>query len=252
MSRRLEKFLGLAAVVAIAAASALAGLAAAETPVKIGSDGIEAEFEAGFSPKSLSKAEPTPISLSLSGRVWAEGLEWVPPLKELLLEGDKHVDISVEGIPACRWRQLQADTAGVRAACRKSLIGSGETQIDIVFPSGPIPVKSELLAFNGGRRGGVTTLYLHAYITVPEPTVIVTKVKIKKVDEGRYGLRARAMIPEIVGGSGSITSLDLRLRKRILSAICPRDRRLRFKLEPRFDNGTRLDWTFVNFCKRRA
>ena len=250
MLRRLEKPLGLTAAFAIAAVLSLAGLAVAETPVKIGED-IEAEFDAGFSPKTLSKAKPTPIGFDLSGRIWTERLEWVPPLEELLLKADRRAGISVEGIPACGWRQLQADTAHVRAACRKSLIGAGETQIDILFPSGPIPVESELLAFNGGRRGGVTTLFLHAYITVPAPAAIVTRVKVKKVDEGRYGLRARAMVPKIAGGSGSITRFELGLRKGILSATCPQDRRLQLGLGFGFADGTFLSGAVVRTCGRR-
>lgn len=56
-------------------------------------------------------------------------------------------------------------------------------------------------AFNGGTTGGVTTLFVHAYITVPTPAVVVTTVKIKKIHKGRFGLESVAFAegPRISG-----------------------------------------------------
>ena len=68
--------------------------------------------------------------------------------------------------------------------------------------------KSKLLVFNGGFNGGTTTLYIHAYLSAPITGAIVTTVKIKKVHNGRYGLKTVATIPKIAGGSGSVKTFQ--------------------------------------------
>jgi hypothetical protein len=56
-----------------------------------------------------------------------------------------------------------------------------------------------LVLSNGGTKGGVTTLFVHAYVNVPAPTAIVTTVKISKIHNGRNGLKAVGSIPKIAG-----------------------------------------------------
>ena len=65
---------------------------------------------------------------------------------------------------------------------------------------------------------------------MPVPAAIVTTVKIKKIHNGRYGLKSVATIPKIAGGSGSVTSFSLKIDKKftykgkkvsVLSAKCP-------------------------------
>ncbi len=131
------------------------------------------------------------------------------------------------------------DTASARKACPKSIIGKGKTTVEIQFPEQkPILAKSELLVFNGGAQGGTTTLYIHAYITVPTPAAVVTTLKIKKVHNGRYGLKTVATIPKIAGGSGSVKSFDLTInRKGVLMAKCP-DGKIQAKATGKFADGT--------------
>lgn len=225
MNKRLGKYVILVAALGVAALLVTAGMAAAEKPVTVVAGEIHAEFNGGFSPKVLSKKKPTPISFNISGKL--KSLDptepHLPALKEFLLEGDKHVSISVKGIPTCKSGKIQStDTQAARKACGPALIGTGKTEVGIKFPEQPeIPVKSKLLLFNGGVKGGVTTLLIHAYITVPTPAAIVTVVKVKKTHKGRYGLGSVATIPKIAGGSGSVKSFSLTLQKGILSASCP-------------------------------
>lgn len=221
-----KRFVGLIAAVTVTAVLVVGGIATAAKPVTTISGDIHTEFNGDFSPKVLSKNKLTPIAFWVSGRI--KTLDpapdaRIPPMSEFLLEGDKNASISVKGIPICQPGKLQSTTsAKARAACGKTLVGSGKAEAAIDFEEQPtIPVKSELLAFNGGFRGGVTTLYLHAYITVPTPAAIITVVKIKKVKKGRYGLQSVASIPKIAGGSGSVTFFKLSLKKGILSAKCP-------------------------------
>lgn len=218
-----KRFVGLMAAVTVTAMLAVGGVATAEKPVTSVSGDIHTEFNGGFSPKTLSKKKLTPISFWISGRLKTISGEHIQPMKEFLLEGDKNASISVKGIPVCNPGKLQSTTsAAARKACGKMLVGSGKAEAGIKFPEQPeIPVTSELLAFNGGFKGGVTTLYLHAYITVPTPAAIITPVKIKRVKNGRFGLKSVATIPKIAGGSGSVTFFKLQLKKGILSAKCP-------------------------------
>lgn len=217
-----KRFVGLITAVTVAAALVVGGIATAAKPVTSVSGNIHTEFNGDFSPKTLSKKKLTPIAFWISGRLKTLDGTHVPPLKEFLLEGDKHASISVKGIPVCPPGKLQSTTsAAARKACGPSLIGSGKAEAEIDFEEQPpIPVKSELLAFNGGFKGGVTTLYLHAYITVPTPAAIITVVKIKRINKGRFGLQSVATIPKIAGGSGSVTFFKLQLKKGILSATC--------------------------------
>ena len=71
-----------------------------------------------------------------------------------------------------------------------------------------------MLVINGGFSGGTTTLYIHAYFSAPVTGAIVTTLKIKKVHNGRYGLKTVATIPKIAGGSGSVKTFDLKINKK--------------------------------------
>jgi hypothetical protein len=218
-----KRFVGLISAVTVTAALVVGGIATAAKPVTSVSGDIHTEFNGDFSPKVLSKTKLTPISFWVSGSLKTISGKHIPPMKEFFLEGDKNASISVKGIPICNPGKLQSRTsAAARKACGNTLVGSGTAKAEIKFPDQEaIPVTSELLAFNGGFKGGVTTFYLHAYITVPTPAAIITVVKIKRVNKGRFGLESVSRIPKIAGGSGSVTFFKLQLKKGILSAKCP-------------------------------
>ena len=76
----------------------------------------------------------------------------------------------------------------------------------------------------------MTTLYIHAYITKPVPSAVVTTVKIKKIHKGPFGMLSIASIPKIAGGNGSVKNFKLSINKKftykgkkqsVLSAIVP-------------------------------
>lgn len=244
----------IAAALTAAVVVAVSGLAAAEKPVTVVAGEIHAEFNGGFSPKVLSKTKPTPITFSVSGKLKSLNPnpkeQHLPALKEFVLEGDKHASISVKGIPVCKSGEIQSTTsAQARKKCGPALIGAGKTEVGIQFPEQEheIPVHSELLVFNGGFRGGVTTLFIHAYITVPTPAAVITTVKIKKIHKGRYGLESVATIPKIAGGSGSVKFFSLILKKGILTATCP-DGHLDARGTATFADGTRASGGVVRPC----
>jgi hypothetical protein len=246
MNKRISHLIVAAALTAAAVLLAT-GLAAAEKPVKVVAGELEAEFNGGFTPKVLSKKKPTPITFFISGKFRSLNAQekHVPAIKEFLFEGDKHASIDVKGIPTCKASQLQStDTAHAEKACGPAIVGTGNTEAGIKFPEQPeIPAKSKLL----GVKGGVTTLFIHAYITVPTPAAIVTTVKIKKIHKGRYGTGTVATIPKIAGGFGSVKSFSLTLQKGILTATCP-DGHLNARGTAVFADGTRASGGVVRAC----
>jgi hypothetical protein len=259
----MRKYLTMTMALGVLVALTVAGLASAAgntEEVTVGN----LKFKAGgsFSPKALSKTKQTPIALTAEGKISTVNGEHPPALKEALIETDKNGQIQVKGFPTCKSGQLQSqDTKHAEEICKPAIIGSGTTNIEIAFPeSKVVPVNSKLLVFNGGEKGGIVTLYIHAYITVPVPAAVVTTVKIKKIHKGRYGLESIASIPKIAGGSGSVTSFNLKIDKKytykgkkvsILTAKCP-DGKLQAHATAVFSDGTRASTEFVRPCTGKS
>jgi hypothetical protein len=235
-------------MLALLAATALA-VKTNKNPIVVEVGNLKLTFDGGFSPEALPKSKPTPISFYLSGKFQTKDGTHPPALREFYLEGDKNVTIDVKGIPVCPAAKLQStDTKHAEAACPKSIIGRGKTKVEIEFPEQPpIYATSDLILFNSGFKGGVTTLLVHAYITVPTPAAVVTTVKIKKVKKGRYGLSSIATIPKIAGGSGSPLFFKLTVFKGILSGKCP-DGRLQARGRAVFSDGTSVGAEVARPC----
>jgi hypothetical protein len=180
------------------------GIATADKPEVVRVGNLEMTFNGGFTPTTLPKKTFAPISLSASGSLKTLDGSHLPALKEFRLETDKNGAINVKGYPVCLPGKLQSQTTEkAEAACKDAIIGKGKTTVEIEQAEQKrIFAKSNLVLFNGGARGGITTLYIHAYITVPIPAAIVTTVKIRKINHGRYGVLSTATIPKIAAGAG--------------------------------------------------
>ncbi len=211
-----------------------------------------------FSPKKLPKKTLAPIALTAEGKISTKDGSHPPALTKAVIETDKNGAINVKGYPVCKSSKIQStDTNHAEKACKTALIGTGKTEVEVkLAEQPPIIAKSDLLVFNGGFKGGVTTLYIHAYITVPVPAAIVTTVKIKKVHNGRYGLQSTATIPPIASGNGSVLSFHLKINKKftykgkkvsVLTAKCP-DGRLQAHATAYFSDGTKASTEFVRPC----
>jgi hypothetical protein len=226
--------------------------AAGEGPVTAEAGNIKITFDGGFSPTKLPKKKMAPIVFSASGTIATKDGTHPPAVKEVEVESDKNASVNVKGVPVCKSGQLQSrDTKAAEKVCGSAIIGTGTTKVEIQFPEqNPIPVSSKLLVFNGGTSGGTTTLFIHAYITVPTPAAIVTTVKIKKIHNGRYGLKSIATIPKIAGGSGSVKSFSLKIGnkgKKVLFAQCP-DGKLQAHATAKFADGTKVSAGIVRSC----
>ncbi len=173
----------------------------------------------GVTPKALPKSEMAPIALNVEGKIATAEGGHPPALKEVVVDTDKNGSIDARGAPTCTQGQLEAQTsASAERICRAAIVGTGTTDVEVLFPeSNPIPIHSKLLAFNGGVKGGTTTIFVHAYLTNPLAAAIVTTVKITKENNGPYGTRSVASVPKIANGSGSVTAFRLTFQKRLFT-----------------------------------
>jgi hypothetical protein len=206
--------------------------------------------DGGISPEALPKHGKAPVTARLNAEVSTRDGSHPPPFESMDLKIDKTISLDAEGLPVCRAGQITASTtATVKRVCGEAIVGSGNAEVEVAFPEQP-PFRSTgpLVLFNGGVKGPVTTLLLHAYVDVPTPTAIVVKATITKIHEDRFGMRIQAEVPRIAGGAGSVTKFDLKVgrrytykgeKKSFLSAGCPTDI-WAAKGEASFKDGTKL------------
>lgn len=249
----MRKYLMLTMALGALIAVSVAGVAMAgnNSPVTVKAGNLEVTYNGGFSPTTLSKKKLTPITFNASGSIKTLDGTHPPALKEAIIETDKNGTISTKGIPVCKSGQLQArDTKAAEKVCGKSIIGTGQTTVEVQFPEQkPVLVNSKLLVINGGTAGGKTTLFIHAYFSAPVTGAIVTTVKIKKVHNGRYGLKSVASVPKIANGAGSVLKFNLTINKKgVLMAKCP-DGKLQAKATGVFADGTKATGSIVRACK---
>ena len=257
----MRKTLLAAAALTIAAALALAGVATATKPTVVRAGNLVFKIDGGVTPKKLPRRRLAPIALHASGSIGTADGSHPPALQKVKIEFDKHGTIDAKGLPVCHAGQLQArDTKHAKAACPSSIVGHGSTSVEVAFAEQqPFDASGPLVVFNGGVHGGVTTLYIHAYVAVPAPTAIVTVVKVRKIHRGRYGTEAIATVPTIAGGSGSVTRFNLVIQRNFrqrghrvgyLMAKCANGRFYARALSF-YSDGTRLAGNVVRTCKPR-
>jgi hypothetical protein len=225
MRKHLLVTMALGALIALTVAGI--AVAARDTVFRAGNLEVTIDGSSGVTPKALSESKYTPIAFTAAGSVRTVDGTQPPPAKEVVIEA-QNTAVDVQGYPVCTSGQLQArDTEAVKAVCGPAIIGEGKTVVSVAFPEQkPIPATSPLLVLNGGTHGGTTTFYIHAYLTQPITTAIVTTVKIKKSGSG---LKSVTTIPKIANGAGSVTDFSLKIDKKfaykgkkvsVLSAKC--------------------------------
>jgi hypothetical protein len=243
----------LAAVVAAVGVLGIgiSGIAVAEKATTVKAGNLVFTINGGVTPKALPKKTMAPITLSVEGKISAADATHPPALVEAIVDTDKNGSIDARGVPTCKQGELEArTTAEAEKVCKDAIVGTGYTNVELQFPeSKPLPIKSKLLALNGGTSGGKTTIFIHAYLSNPVSAALVTTVKVAKVKNGRYGIRSTATIPKIAGGDGSVTSFGLKFPKKLfafkgskhgyLLAKCS-DGHFDAEVEARFANGDRI------------
>jgi hypothetical protein len=257
----LRRRIALIGALAVLAALTIVGVSMAaggETPVTVKVGNLELTANGGFTPTAISATNQTPIELTASGEVKEADGSHPPAARELLIEGDKNAEIHVKGIPTCSSGKLQATTTeAALAACKSALIGEGQTTAQVAFAEQkPLTVPSKLLLFNGGEKGGKITWFAHAYFSQPISGAIVTTVTISKHPNGAFGTLAVAKIPQITGGSGSIVSFNLKIKKSVggvnpISAKCVGGK-LKVHVQAKFEDGTKAETEVVRPCTAKG
>jgi hypothetical protein len=250
----------MALVAMVVAGSALA--AGGETPVTVKVGELELTANGGFSPTAISATKQTPIELKAAGEVKEANGSHPPAAREIIIEGDKNAEVHVKGIPTCSSGKLQATTTqAALAACKSALIGEGQTTAQVAFAEQkPLTVPSKLLLFNGGEKGGKITWFVHAYFSQPISGAIVTTVTISKIHKGPFGTLAVAKVPQITGGSGSIVSFNLNIKKSVkvggktinpISAKCVGGK-LKVHVLAKFEDGTKAETEVIRACTAKG
>jgi len=245
----------LAFCMAALAFTAMLGQRALGETVHVGN--IITMIEGGTSPRRLPRTSLAPIALKARGLLETANGSLIPPLKTLTLEFDKHGQIYTNGLATCSASQLDsALTAQAMTTCGKALIGTGRVSAEIALPEqAPFSASGPLLIFNGLPQGGKPTVILYVFAHVPAPTTFVTTGTVGTAS-GLYGTRVVINIPTIVGGYGSVTSIEFTIqktwtskgeKKSYLLASCPVGRLLaRGNLV--FADGTKLSGRIARSC----
>ncbi|HEY5053867.1 MAG TPA: hypothetical protein VII45_10710 [Solirubrobacterales bacterium] len=257
MRRNLKWVVGLGLTLAIGASGIVLAASAPTTIVRAGN--LVLKLSGELTPRVLPKGVPAPVGLHERTSLTTIDGSQPPALEELVFDADRNVFVDVQGLPVCGRGKLEArDAATAKRACPDAILGEGSASVRVAFPEQtPFEAIGPLTVFNGGVENGVTTLFVHAYVSVPAPTAIVATVKITKEHKGRFGLHIVVLVPKVAGGSGSVTHTELSARRlfaykgrrrSFLSARCSGGRFLaRGTLG--FRDGTKLFGSFVVPCR---
>ncbi len=251
MRKTLLRALVVVGVLALVAAGSAYALRIQGGNIVITTDG-------GFSPTKLPKHEFAPIKLHGYGKISTADGSPPPILKQLAFWFDKHGAVETRGLPVCSAGKLAATTTPqARKLCPGAIVGTGFGTAVVYFPEqAPIPASSPLTIFNGPKKHGDPTVFVHAHLTVPGPTTFVVPVEIQKVHDGRYGFKTVAEIPKIAGGYGVPIYGRLTIGRtwhykgRTLSyanASCA-DGRLQAKVQATFKDSTVMQGTLFKPC----
>lgn len=254
MRKRLTAVLVLGTVLAVACA----GIATAYKPTIVKLGNLELILNGGFSPTKLPKNKLAPIHLNVSGIINTIDGTHPPAMNKVIVETDKNGTINAKGLAKCTIGKLVArETSAAEKACKTAIVGKGQTDVEVEFAeSKPFIAKSKLLAFNGGVKGGTTTILIHAFLKNPVSAAVVTTVKVSKIHNGPYGTKSIATIPVIAGGAGSVKKFNLEFfrqftykgkKQSYLLAKCPNGK-LQAHAEAFFANGDKLVGNFVRPC----
>ena len=260
LPRRRTLTIALVAIAALSCASATAILAAGHT-ITVRDGNLVIQVEGMISPRALPKSKTAPVSFHGSGSVATADGSHVPAAQTVDLQIDKHIRIESNGLPSCTVGKIEASSPSeAMKACGTALIGKGTAAAQVQFPESlPFSAKGPLFGFNGPTVGGYPEMLYYVYVNIPAPTALVVVAKVSK-DSGNYGYRISMTIPELAGGSGSLTGFELTINRKwtykgqqlsYLNAECP-DGHFSNQIEAVFGGGTNLNAVVVNSCRSKG
>jgi hypothetical protein len=205
-----------------------AGLARAEMNQK---GNIVVSVTGKLTPHVLPRTGSAPVAVSVGGEISTADGSQPPTLKQLVIEINRHGRIDQQGLPVCRYNQIQPASNGhALRACRKALVGSGKLLGTITLPGqSPYPMAGRLLVFNG-REHGHPVLLGHIFSPHPFATSFVIPFQITTKPHGNYGTTLSANVAKALGRTRSLTKIEMTLSRRYraggaqrsyVSAGCP-------------------------------
>lgn len=223
--------LSAAVLVALTAAALLAATPTAAETVQ--QEGIRLSFRGALEPRSLPRAQPAPVRLSLRAGIGAADGQPLPQLRHFSIAINRVGRLDSAGLPVCHFAQIQpATTRAALASCGGSLVGGGRFSASVQIPEQvPYPSRGRIDAFSGRYRGRPAIL-LHVYGTQPAPTSYTLPLTIGHA-RGRFGIVLRTSLAATTPSAGRVTGLSLELgrtysfrgaRRSYLSASCPAPR----------------------------
>lgn len=164
-------------------------------------------------PQVLPQRRYAPVHFQGYGSIRAVNGAVPPAATRAVVNFDRDGRLNVRGLPVCppsRVRLLPPLPA--RHACRRAVVGTGRITATVALPGiGPVKVSSPLTIFNGPKQGKNATAILHAWTKFPVPEIYAPVVTLER---RRQGVRASVDIPEIAGGFGSITRIQVNIGRR--------------------------------------
>jgi hypothetical protein len=240
----------LAIAIAIGAVWAAVAVAGGEKPVVVRAGNVILTVNGNASPTALPRNKLAPISFHASGKIATADGTHPPALDEVVFDVGKAGTIEADDFPTCSVGEIEARTTEeAERACGDAIVGGGQTEVEVQFPeSAPFTAKGPLVIFNGGEKGGKSLMLIHAYVSVPAPTAIVTTVVTNREHKGPYRLHSVSTIPLVAGGAGSVTGFYLKIdRKGYLTANCSNGH-FSAHLAANFRDGTALAGSFERPC----
>lgn len=164
----------------------------------------------------------------------------VKPATKVQVYYDNDIKFNPAGIPACPATKVQnLDTAGAKAACPKSIVGTGK---GTAFIAGNTlaSIPTVITAFNGPKQGGKSTIVLHTRADAAGNTTALTGVLNKT--GGDLGNRLDVTVPPLPG-STALGLFDVTVGKKTgknqyISAKCgDKDKKLNYKASFKYSGG---------------
>jgi hypothetical protein len=254
-----KSILVAAVVLALGVSGTAFADARGERPVSVSVGDLELTVGGDVSPTTLPKTELAPIGLHAEGKLASLDGSPLPPLERIVLDSSRGGVVNAVGLPACSYDKLRAtSTEAAVKACPEAIVGRGKAEVEVAFPEqAPFDAVGPIVFFNGGVRGGTTTIYAHAYVSVPAPTAVIVTVKATKENDGPYGLHTVATVPLIAGGAGAVKSFEVSIhrlftyrgeKESFLEARCEEGRFLA-KVEFALRDGDKLAGSVIRRCQ---
>jgi hypothetical protein len=176
---------------------------------------IRLRLNADFQPLNLPKKSFAPVEFEGYLDLAKPGGGSPPALTQVVMDFDRDGRLDVSGLPTCAAERIaEASVAEARALCKGAIVGTGKLEALISLPSGPVPTSSALTLFNGPRnQEGHPTVTVHARISVPATQTYAFVVPIEK-RPGEFRYRATVDLPELAGGLGAITHINVKIGRR--------------------------------------